>query len=257
MSIIGQDNILEKLNNIPRVLLLVGDRGSGKHLIISKISDILNLSAIDISSSINKDQLYEIFVSPEQYIYILDFSKISIKNQNVLLKFIEEPPLNCYVIGICENINQVIYTLQNRFKIWNLEKYSKEELKIFTENSSLLEIFNTPGQIIEFNTLDTDIDKYKNLCDLIIEKISNANIANILTIPDKISFTEKDKSGISIDLFKIILLNSILEKIKLNNNIKYIKQYSIINEFINDLYIPNINKRVLFEHFLLQLKYTV
>lgn len=259
MPVVGQPKILEKLNRIPSILLLIGEKGSGRHLISSEISRQLNLDIEDISESINKEQLYDIYTAAEQKIYFLDFSKIDIKRQNSLLKFIEEPPQNSYILGICENKAQVIYTLLNRFSIWELEKYSKETLRQFTDNEDLISIFNTPGQLKEFESLSIDISKYKATCDALIERIQNANIANILTLPNKIAFSEKDKktsSNISIDLFKIILLNTIEAKVRSSNDKRYINQYSVINRLISDLYVPNINKKILFEHFLLEFKYT-
>ena len=62
MSIIGQNKILEKINvSIPRILLLSGDKGSGKHLISKYISDILKLDMLDISLNISRDIIYDIY----------------------------------------------------------------------------------------------------------------------------------------------------------------------------------------------------
>ena len=58
MNIIGQDSLISKINNLtldsfPRSIILVGEKGSGKHLICSYISQKFELDVIDISLSLD------------------------------------------------------------------------------------------------------------------------------------------------------------------------------------------------------------
>ena len=59
-------------------------------------------------------------------IYIIDSSTISIKEQNIILKFVEEPLKNSYII-ILKN-SKLLPTILNRCQKWKFEAYSKEEL---------------------------------------------------------------------------------------------------------------------------------
>lgn len=263
MQIIGQEKLLNNIDALidksalPQSILLVGDLGSGKHSIINYVSDKLQISVIDLSNNISDEIISDIYLSVTRNIYLLHFSNISIKNQNSLLKLIEEPPQNCIIIGICEDKSQVIPTIQNRCQIWTLEKYSKELLRFFTDNEYLLSVCNTPGKIITFQNLDgIDINYYKTLANTVIERIYNANVANILTISDKLSFKQEDnKEKLSADLFIGILKYTTLEKI--NSNIELSRQYDLIEKLYNDFMIPHINKKYLFDNFLLRLKYSI
>ena len=62
---IGQNkikNLIEtsSLDNFPNSLILLGEKGSGKHTICDLISDKLNLQIIDISEKLTQEMIDEI-----------------------------------------------------------------------------------------------------------------------------------------------------------------------------------------------------
>lgn len=262
MQIIGQEKLLNILNaylennSLPTSLLFVGEKGCGKHTIASYISSRLNIDIVDISEQITEEYLIDRYISANKNIYLLDFSSISIKKQNALLKFIEEPPVNSYIIAICEDKSQVITTIQNRCQILTFDKYSKQQLENFTDNEYLLSVCKTPGRIINFQALSNiDIEYYRQLIKTILEKIYNANIANILTISNKVAFKEEEsKDKLPIDLFLLMLKEETVSRVIAGQDLS--NQYVIIEKLFNDCLIPHINKKYLFENFLIRLKYS-
>ena len=172
------------------------------------------------------------------------------------MKFIEEPPVNSYIIAICEDKSQVIPTIQNRCQILTFDKYSKQQLENFTDNEYLLSVCKTPGRIINFQALSNiDIEYYRQLIKTILEKIYNANIANILTISNKVAFKEEEsKDKLPIDLFLLMLKEETVSRVIAGQDLS--NQYVIIEKFFNDCLIPHINKKYLFENFLIRLKYS-
>ena len=148
----GQDKLIQKIYNLnldtfPRTLMLLGEEGSGKHSIVSIISDHLNLPIDDITESISLEKLNEIELRIEPHIYILSVNSISLKEENTILKFLEEPLKNSFIILLANGKDGLLPTILNRCQVWPLEKYKKVLLKeLFPEASDdILDICNTPG----------------------------------------------------------------------------------------------------------------
>lgn len=260
MNILGQDKILRKIDrlnidNFPRSLLLVGERGSGKHLITNYISSKLGLEIIDISNDISQEMIETIYVQVTPRIYLIDTSVISVKAENTILKFLEEPSKSAFIILLTTSKNLLLSTIVNRCQSWELEKYSEEVLSTFIENKEnkeiILQVANTPGKIKDISSCG--LNDIMSLCNKIIEVVSTNNISNTLTIVNKISFKdEKDKYD--FDLFVDIMLYCIKQHIFQINDSRLIEYYKLTNKLSNDRFIPHINKKLLFEHYLLEMR---
>lgn len=262
--VLYQDHLIDlidrsSIDTLPKSLILLGDYGSGKHLISNYISLKFNLISIDITDNLNYENLEEINSRVEPYLYIINSSNISIKEQNTILKFVEEPLKNSFIVILCENKNQLLDTVLNRCQIWELKKYNQDELRHFITGNPdnldlMLKVAKTPGQIKEL-----DDAKLKDMFDLaykIIDKISNATLPNTLSIADKLAFkNEKDK--LNVYMFVKVLNECFLSRIIESDNDKLFAAYSITNKFLNDQYIANINKRHLFENYLIRLRNTM
>ena len=140
---IGQVNLLKKLNsytidNFPHSSLILGEEGSGKHTLSMYIKDnILKLPLLDITENISDEYIDMIYRNPNPSIYLINMSKMMEKEQNILLKFIEEPLQNAFIILLCENVNNLLNTIYNRCVVFEMElyklmgnKFTKEELRL-------------------------------------------------------------------------------------------------------------------------------
>jgi len=244
---IGQEILEEKLNtltlsNLPHTLMLLGDSGCGKRTYLAQISEKLRVPIVDITNSISLETITDIQTSSTVAIYFIDCNKITEKQQNALLKLLEEPVNNVYLVLLCENKSYLLETVINRCVIWEFKPYTRRVLSHFTEDDNLLYICTTPGQIIKYK--DEPINEMINLCRNIFGSIGRACYANVLVLPDKLSY--KDEEGYNADLF-FRLLNEVCAK-------ECIKFYKLTNQLLNDSKIPNIDKKKLFENFLFKLK---
>lgn len=259
---VGQKRLLNKIHqftisSFPNSLILCGDTGSGKTLLVKEISNTLNLQVLDISQKLTQEALEEIYLRVEPYIYVIKQDYLSEKCQNSLLKFLEEPLKNAFVILLVENINILLSTIVNRCQIWELDKYTREELSQFLEESSdddILNIAKTPGQMLNMQSSNNDFNALKNLVETMLSKLHLASFSNTLTIADKLNFDGKDTDKFDIDVFinvfQYILLKNIIE----NDSPYLIKLYYQTNKLQNNLLIPKINKKLLFENFLTNIK---
>lgn len=259
--IIGQTKILNILNKytldtFPKSLLLIGDKGSGKHTLVKYVSDeILKLPVEDITENLNNEYINEIYRRTNPYIYLIDFSNITEKEQNIILKFIEEPLKNSYIIMIAESTFNLLNTIINRCFMLQLDKYTEEELnqiiakyELQIENKNLvLKIIKTPGQLINLNL--KNILMLYDLCEKIVDKIHLANYANTLSISNKINYKDNyDKFDIYLffDMLIYLLFNRFISE----KDIKYFNLYMTTVDYRKKLIDKRINKEYLVQNFL-------
>jgi hypothetical protein len=234
--------------------MLEGDSGSGRHLICQYLSDKFQIPQEDISDNLSYDKIEEITLRVTPYLYIIDSDKLTVKNENVILKFLEEPLKNAYIIILARDKYDLIETIRNRCHILALAKYSKNSLKPFITNPEeeniILTICNTPGQILKMQAFP--IKDMLDLCIKIFDKIALASFYNTLTLSDNIAFkSEKDKYDFEV-FFKTLLH---ISKVRaFNNEPNSIQEYMLTRDFYNRSFVRNIDKKMLFENYLLALK---
>ena len=251
MELIGQDSVLNTLikrieeNSLPQSILLSGPAGSGKHSLVNILKDKMQLEVVDITDSIDYDFILSLYLSTRKYIYQIDTDSLSVKNQNEILKFLEEPPSNCYIFLVCNNLSNVIDTVVNRCTVVRLNEYTEDKLQCFIKNDKkeLLKYCNTPGQILKY--IDQDIVSLESFANKIFDKIVIANHSNLFNIVNKFSWKDGEE-GIDFSFFLNILK-------QISYTVNY-DTFMLTDLLCKDCIIPNINKKYLFEKYLFDLK---
>lgn len=257
---VGQEKILNKLHGytvdtFPRSIMLVGEKGSGKHTICDIISkEIIKFPLIDITSLISYEYIDAIYRNPNPSIYIINLSELTEKAQTVILKFVEEPPSNAFIIALSEHKNLVLNTVLNRCIVFELEQYTKIQLEQFVSDGIDVDLatnlIRTPGKLLSTN-LKTFEDA-RELCCKIIDKIQLATYPNTLSISNKVNYKDEyDK--IDLELFFDLLCNLIVSRYKIENNIRLLKMYEITREHRKSLLDKRVNKQLMFENYLTEL----
>ena len=241
------------IDDFPRSLMLVGARGSGKHMICDYISSKFNLSTVDLTDQLDLETIEELYNRVEPYLYVIRINEISVKEENTILKFLEEPLKNSFIVLIAETDLGILQTILNRCQIWYLQNYRKEFLSRFVGdgNPYILEIAQTPGQVIELSKID--FTEIIDLADKILDKISVASIANTLSLSGKVGF-KNDPDRPDIKLFVDVLLSRIVSKCRTNSDIRLVQAYTLTNELQKNLRIKNLDYKSLFERFLIELR---
>ena len=237
------------LSDFPHSVLLVGPTGSGKSLIIQFIAEQLGL-AVQVLDDVSFDSLTEIYLRTEPIIYVLD--NMNIKTQNQILKFLEEPPRNSFIILTARRLGQYLSTIENRCRIWQLDVYDNNILNKFNEsgNPLITEISKTPGDVINFNK--SNFNDVVELANKILDKISVASYGNIFNIIDTL---KSDKLNIDVELFVRVLRYLVHKHIFINpmDNTWY-DIYMLTCMLSLNLTIPHIDKMQLLENYLMKLK---
>ena len=237
------------LNDFPHSVLLVGPQGSGKSLLIEFIAEHLELQT-EFLNDVSFDSLTEIYLRTEPIIYVLD--NMSVKIQNQILKFLEEPPRNSFIIITARRLGQYLTTIENRCRIWQLDIYSPDILNEFntSSNSLVIEISKTPGDVINLNK--SNFSEVIELANKILDKISVASYGNVFNI---IETLKSDKLNIDIELFVRVLKYLIYEHIfNTPTDNKWYDIYMSTFFLLLNFTIPHIDKMQLFENYLMKLK---
>lgn len=210
MIIIGQDKLLNNLfkyseEAFPHSLLFVGPVGCGKHSLVEQVGTTLSMSIVDITSNIDLDYIQEMYTNPIPTIYMVDMNKVTEREQNVILKLLEEPTDSVYLILITTSKALLLNTIINRCQVFEFEPYSKESLLSFVtvDNADLMiKYCTTPGQI-----KSTDVKQIEEIVKSVDEMLNEVKYSSLLQIANRVIEKKWD-----VDLFYRVLLNRTEEK---------------------------------------------
>jgi hypothetical protein len=242
------------LDRLPRTLLLLGDYGCGKHTLVKYISERFNLVVENITENISSELIDNISQRTSPSLYVIEGMKLTLRDENILLKFLEEPLKNAFIVILSESKQSILPTVLNRCQVWNFESYDSVYLNSLINTNCnrelLLSIANTPGKILEYQQYP--IEDMFNLADKIFLNIHRANFANTLSLSRYLAFkNEKDKYNVS--LFIDILLEC-CRKLIIEGKLADYGVYKLTSKLNNNKLIFNIDKKALFEHYLIELK---
>lgn len=219
----------------------------GKHTIAEYIHEsVLHLPIIQLDKTINEEYISNIYRSVNPYIYLIDLTQFQEKQQNIILKFLEEPVVNSFIILLANNREQVLPTITNRCVSFDLEPYSREELSTFItiedDPELILTILKTPGQIKNTNT--KTFKEMFDICDKIVTKLSQASYTNTLSILNKINFTDQyDKFDLSAFLNTLVYILSM--HYMQTNSINVYKMLMVVLQYLYKLKDQRLNKELL------------
>ena len=152
-NFIGYSSLIENFKsrcsngNLSHAQLISGEDGIGKSIlaeILGKLIlngdinreyvDIINYKPIKTSFGVDdvRDIIDEVnkkpFEGDKKVIIIHQGNKLTIQAQNALLKTIEEPPTEVYIIILCESLELILDTIKSRCEIYKLTPLTKDEL---------------------------------------------------------------------------------------------------------------------------------
>lgn len=205
-DIVGQDvnvkklKILKKLRNIPHIIVS-GNSGIGKSLAINcfikdiKTSKVLDINITEDIRKINiiKSKIYNFIEQKldKKIILIDDCDILNIQTQFLIKSIMEKSKPNLTIIMICNQLENLIETIQSRSIVLKFLKIHDEDINIFlnkickSENISLSqEVINTiimcsSGDIRKaINCLQTICVTYNDH-----EKLTKESVFDVLDMP--------------------------------------------------------------------------
>lgn len=252
-----QDKIMGRLSkyeleNLPNSICIMGERGSGKTSLIEWfVSRFPNVVFVE-DTEVTSDLVMSATMAVTPTFYHIDIKKMTEKNQNMLLKLLEEPPKMVYIILEAESKFQLLPTILNRVQVFELSQYSEHQLREFLTTDTTIDISacKTPGEVLSLSSGDNNT--LPTFTRSILSNIKKASYGSILNIPKR--FADFDKDGkYSFSLFTRLLLKYSATYLSSGSSDNF-RIFDTVHEFVGNCNIPNIDKQKLLESFLFALK---
>ena len=279
-NFIGYSSLIENFKsrcsngNLSHAQLISGEDGIGKSIlaeILGKLIlngdvnreyvDIINYKPIKTSFGVDdvRDIIDEVnkkpFEGDKKVIIIHQGNKLTIQAQNVLLKTIEEPPTEVYIIILCESLELILDTIKSRCEIYKLTPLTKDELYKYIaikgydyseeEKSSAIAFSEgIPGRIDRYFS-DTELQELRDkIVDLLLQ-LTNNEIEAILEKEEQlVSYKQNKEEVINVlsSFIRDILVNKEVYNENLIINRDKIKE---IERLTNEMSFKKLNKMIL------------
>lgn len=257
---IGQHTLLGTIdkyidtNTLPRFLIVCGERGSGKKQVVNYLVDKANVKCLQFGTSINDvrtiiDSCYKV-QSPTIY-FIPDADGMSTNAKNALLKVTEEPPNKAYIVMTVEDINNMLDTIRSRATILNMDRYSASEITEYAGDIDIIvKVCQTPGQVDMVKGFGTK--EFYDYVKKVIDNLETVSIANIFKVADKVALKE-EAEGYDLKLFWQAFNEICLENLFGGDKV-YAQCIKITSYYLSQLNTKSINKTMLFDNWLMEVK---
>lgn len=236
---IGQEHLKETFK-LHHFNLLVGPQGQGKKTFIKEyVIPKYNYNVVYLGTSIEDmrtliESVYDI-ATPTLYV-IADADNMNVRAKNSILKVAEEPPENIYMLMTLSDISLTLPTIISRANVYYMDNYTEDELK-------------------EYKNIDVSL--CDNIMDVqLIEKydmnLFHKYINNIVNKVPYLSYGSLFKAKELLNTFdiKFVFKSVINECIKANK----LKMADITSRYLSKLRINTLNKELLINAWLLELK---
>lgn len=279
-NFIGYSSLIENFKsrcsngNLSHAQLISGEDGIGKSILAEILGKLilngdLNREYVDIinykpsKASFGVDDVREIidevnkkpFEGDKKVIIIHQGNKLTIQAQNALLKTIEEPPTEVYIIILCESLELILDTIKSRCEIYKLTPLTKDELYKYIaikgydyseeEKASAIAFSEgIPGRIDRYFS-DTELQELRDkIVDLLLQ-LTNNEIEAILEKEEQlVSYKQNKEEVINVlsSFIRDILVNKEVYNENLIINRDKIKE---IERLTNEMSFKKLNKMIL------------
>lgn len=279
-NFVGHSSLIENFKNrcsngnLSHAQLISGEDGIGKSILAEILGKLilngdLNREYVDIinykpsKASFGVDDVREIidevnkkpFEGDKKIIIIHQGNKLTIQAQNALLKTIEEPPTEVYIIILCESLELILDTIKSRCEIYKLTPLTKDELYKYIaikgydyseeEKSSAIAFSEgIPGRIDRYFS-DTELQELRDkIVDLLLQ-LTNNEIEAILEKEEQlVSYKQNKEEVINVlsSFIRDILVNKEVYNENLIINRDKIKE---IERLTNEMSFKKLNKMLL------------
>ena len=251
---IGQEQLLDIIkglienNKLPKFMLLIGQKGSGKKCLAKEIAKLLDVDIVMFNNKVDdtRECIQLAYEQKSPILYVLtDGDTMSIAAKNSILKLIEEPPTNATIIMLAENEQSILPTILSRAYLIKMENYNITQLKAYIELKQtaftddeieeIVEICDNPGMINDLMLPENK--EVMELAKKLVNNVDKVTLSNVLKVTKKLKLTESSE-GIDVRLFVNCLEHYCYNVFIKTRDVKYSRFY---NEIINTRKLIRIN----------------
>ena len=275
---IGQINLLKQIdklieeNKFPRFSIVTGQKGQGKTTLINYIICQLKLYALEFGIGIDeiRNMIELAYKQTEPMMIIINNAdNMSTNAQNSLLKLVEEPPYNCYIILELNDINNTLETIRSRCQEFKMENYTEKEIETFILNIDenidgdskliLKQICQNKYQISLM--IEYGVQEFYQFVEKVVDNIYKVQSANAFKLEENLDI-KGEGNGYDLDLFfetfNYICFNRAWDMVGIDNKQEehnnYINSIIKTTEYKNKLNIKGINRQFLLDQWILDIR---
>jgi len=268
---IGQENLLKQIDNqisentFPRFVIIEGAKGSGKKLIVDYIEEKIEehigekCTCIEFGSSVAsvRDAIHMAYKTTSTAVFSFpDADSMTGNAKNALLKVTEEPPNHVYFVMTLEDKLNTLETIRSRGTVFTMDKYTPKQLVEYAnceskeEENIIIKLCETPGEVNLLKAMG--VESFYAYVDKVFYNIAEVSGANAFKIADKIALT--DDEGYDLKLFWKAFVDICGDKLKEEKNKELADVITITSRYLQDLRINGINKKALFDLWILDVR---
>lgn len=269
---IGQERNIEWLNTavkndkVPKSIVIIGPKGSGKRTMAKFIAQKLN--CVYAPSDIKVDAVRQVvdtaYKTADKVLYCFENAD-NMKNaaKNALLKVTEEAPTYAWFVMTLMDDSTLLPTIKSRSFVMNMQPYTAEdkgrilssldtEGKLTPEQQSyLIEMANTPYELQKLFEYGQDFLDY---VEMVADNISVVESANAFKSGNKLALKNNDE-GYDLSLFMLAFVQLCIKRITEGKSpIKYASGVPCTNWAYRDSMKLGVNKQQLFDWWVFKLR---
>ena len=271
VAIIGQEmlktalRVLIEGNNLPRLLILVGVRGSGKGQMCQWIGEQMGIDVIEHESKAEavRDVVERSYKTSARILHVFrDIEDMSNASKNALLKVIEEPPNGAYFIMTSKDIsNQALATIRSRGTVFYMDAYTYPQLsqyakehypQTYTDLGKVVGLCETPYEVDLL--MKYGVDEFFEFVDKVIDNIAVVSGSNSFKIGNKISFKADEKEQkYDLALFLKMFMKKCSDEMY-TDPLRFAEGVKITSKYLQELSVASVNKQYVFDSWLLDIR---
>lgn len=269
---IGQERNIEWLNTavkndkVPKSIVIIGPKGSGKRTMAKFIAQKLN--CVYAPSDIKVDAVRQVvdtaYKTADKVLYCFENAD-NMKNaaKNALLKVTEEAPTYAWFVMTLMDDSTLLPTIKSRSFVMNMQPYTAEDKRLILssldtkgkltpeQQSYFIEMANTPYELQKLFEYGQDFLDY---VEMVADNISVVESANAFKSGNKLALKSNDE-GYDLSLFMLAFVQLCIKRITEGKSpIKYASGVPCTNWAYRDSMKLGVNKQQLFDWWVFKLR---
>lgn len=253
-------------DKVPKSIVIIGPKGSGKRTMAKFIAEKLN--CVYAPSDIKVDAVRQVidtaYKTTDKVLYCFENAD-NMKNaaKNALLKVTEEVPTYAWFVMTLMDDSTLLPTIKSRSFVMNMQPYTAEdkglilssldtEGKLTPEQQSyFIEMANTPYELQKLFEYGQDFLDY---VEMVADNISVVESANAFKSGNKLALKSNDE-GYDLSLFMLAFVQLCIKRITEGKSpIKYASGVPCTNRAYQDSMKLGVNKQQLFDWWVFKLR---
>lgn len=269
---VGQEKNIKWVNTaiendkVPKSIVIIGPKGSGKRTMAKFIAQKLNCvyALSDIKVDAVRQVIDTAYKTTDKVLYCFENAD-NMKNaaKNALLKVTEEAPTYAWFVMTLMDDSTLLPTIKSRSFVMNMQPYTAEDKRLILssldterkltpeQRSYFIEMANTPYELQKLFEYGQDFLDY---VEMVADNISVVESANAFKSGNKLALKSNDE-GYDLSLFMLAFVQLCIKRITEGKSpIKYASGVPCTSWAYRDSMKLGVNKQQLFDWWVFKLR---